>query len=122
MIDVDDISEIELELTERKQVNAPRLILKLSNSDVKTNATVALDNLLPLVGEIPSGSQQIENAESVIDAVASQGKAIMKNRNTIVNAVPELSGIVEAMDRIAQVRLEYEYENATEMPHRLIHF
>ena len=106
VIDVHEISEIELELTERKQVNAPRLILKLSNSDVKTNATVALNNLLPLtVEEILSGSERIEDAESIIDTVVSQGKAIMKNKNTIVNAVPEIDGIVEAMDRIAQVRL-----------------
>lgn len=48
-------------------------------SDVKTNASVALDNLLSLVdgaGELPLESQAIQKGSSLIDLV-SQGEEIL---------------------------------------------
>ena len=74
---------------------------------MKTNASVALNNLLPLVdnnGEIPSGSKRMDEAGSTIDNAVSQGKVIAKSKNAIVRAFPQIDGIVEAMDNIAQVK------------------
>lgn len=82
-----------------------RLAIKLVFSDVKTNASVALDNLLPLVnasGEISLESQAIERGSSIIDLV-SQGEEILRS-SSFLEAVPQMDAIVEAMDKVAQVR------------------
>lgn len=105
MIDVHDISEIELELTEHNQVTPPRLVVKLSNSNVNKNAAIALDNLLSLVGQKSPDSQRIEDTNSVVNIVVSQGKTIMKDTNTVPNAVSEIDGIIEAMDNFSLVQL-----------------
>lgn len=82
-----------------------RLVVKLVFSDVKTNASVALDNLFPLVnptGEIHLESEALKKSISIIDLV-TQGEEILRS-NSALSAIPQADVIVNAMDKIAQVR------------------
>ena len=76
---------------------------------MKTNAAVAMDNLLSLVnddGEITTDSQKLENAESKLDEAISQGKTIMQSSlsSAISSALPVLDTFVDSIDKIIRVR------------------
>lgn len=74
-------------------------------SDVKMNASVALDNLLPLVNDIeetPSELEALKKSTSIINLV-TQGEEILWS-NSALNTVPQADAIVSAIDKIAQAR------------------
>lgn len=74
-------------------------------SDVKMNASVALDNLLPLVNDIeetPSELEALKKSTSIINLV-TQGEEILRS-NSALNTVPQADAIVSAIDKIAQAR------------------
>ena len=75
---------------------------------MKTNAGVAMTNLLPLIddnGGIAFKSQGLEDAEAKLEQAISQGKNIMQSNlgDAVGSALPNIDSFVEAVDNIVQV-------------------
>ena len=97
--------EAELQLKHRKRSSSRRLFVKLNVSDAKTNADVAMHNLLSLInedGELTLESKNPEEVISKLDQAISQGKTIMQSN--LADAVPNMDSFVNAVGNIVQVR------------------
>lgn len=109
--------ETELILNTSGRSDAGRLFVKLNFSDVRDNATVALQNILALANdeeELPLESE-IENFTEKLDQLLGPGKAVMRSSlaRPVANAIPHVDTFVEAIDRVAQVRhLMYSLNSA----------
>ena len=101
------VTEIDLVLNGSRRKTSPRLAVKLDFSDVKANATVALNNLASLVNdddELPVDST-MQHADNKLGQVLKLGKAAMQSQfsKSIQAAVPLVDSFVDAVDNVVQV-------------------
>lgn len=116
--------ETEVTLNNSGRSNAGRLFVKLDFSDVRDNATVALQNILALVGndlELPLESERLQNFSEKIDRMLEPGKAAMRSSlaRPVANAIPQADAFVEAIDKVVQVRqliIRWHFSEASQGP------
>lgn len=82
-------------------------MIMLDFSEVRVNATVALQNLLSLTneGELPLGTDRLESTDSAVEHLVQGGKSALQNDlgQSVMTAYPEVDAFVAFVDNIAQV-------------------